>query len=129
MRTIESFYWLGVRKIKGKFDTANPAAHQWDPYDSELDTDIPMQESMQALLEHLNGIDEDQLIASTQLIIAPGYRYRVASGLITNFHQPRSTLLLLVSALIGDDWKKVYEYALNNNFRFLSYGDSCLLIP
>jgi S-adenosylmethionine:tRNA ribosyltransferase-isomerase len=129
MRTIESFYWLGVRKIKGKFYSANPAVHQWDPYDPELDTDIPMRESMEALLEHLTGIGEDQLIASTQLIIAPGYRYRVASGLITNFHQPRSTLLLLVSALIGDDWKKVYEYALNNDFRFLSYGDSCLLIP
>ena len=129
MRTIESFYWLGVRKIKGKLDTSNPAVHQWDPYDPELDTGISMTESMEALLEHLTTMGEDQLIASTQLIIAPGYKYRVASGLITNFHQPRSTLLLLVSALIGDDWKKVYDYALNNDFRFLSYGDSCLLIP
>jgi S-adenosylmethionine:tRNA ribosyltransferase-isomerase len=129
MRTIESFYWLGVRKIKGKFDAVNPAVLQWDPYDPELDSDIPMLESMEALLEHLIGTGEDELIASTQLIIAPGYRYRVASGLITNFHQPRSTLLLLVSALIGEDWKKVYDYALLNDFRFLSYGDSCLLIP
>lgn len=129
MRTIESFYWLGVRMLKNRFDASNPAIHQWDPYDPQLDTGISMVESMKALLDYLNRIGEEQLIASTQLIIAPGYKYRVASGLITNFHQPRSTLLLLVSALIGDDWKKVYDYALNNDFRFLSYGDSCLLIP
>jgi S-adenosylmethionine:tRNA ribosyltransferase-isomerase len=129
MRTIESFYWLGVRKLKGKFDAASPAVHQWDPYDPSLDTGISMRASMKALLEHLVQTDSEQLIASTQLIIAPVYQYRVASGLITNFHQPRSTLLLLVSALIGEDWKKVYDYALDNDFRFLSYGDSCLLIP
>lgn len=129
MRTIESFYWLGVRKIKGKFDAVHPAVHQWDPYDKDLDTGISMGESMEALLEHITETGSEQLIASTQLIIAPGYRYRVASGLITNFHQPRSTLLLLVSALIGEDWKKVYDYALKNDFRFLSYGDSCLLMP
>ena len=129
MRTIESFYWLGVRKIKGKFDAAHPAVHQWDPYDKDLDTGISMGESMEALLAYMTKTGSEQLIASTQLIIAPGYRYRVASGLITNFHQPRSTLLLLVSALIGEDWKKVYDYALKNDFRFLSYGDSCLLMP
>jgi len=128
MRTIESFYWLGVRKIKGRFDASDPAVHQWDPYDKDLDKGISMRASMSALLEHLTETGSRQLIASTQLIIAPGYKYRVASGLITNFHQPRSTLLLLVSALIGEDWKKVYDYALNNNFRFLSYGDSCLLM-
>ncbi|MDP4290473.1 MAG: S-adenosylmethionine:tRNA ribosyltransferase-isomerase [Bacteroidota bacterium] len=129
MRTIESFYWLGVRKIKGKMDEAHPFVHQWDPYDPELDTAIPVGEAMSALLEHLKETGNNQLIASTQLIIAPGYRYRIASGLITNFHQPRSTLLLLVSALIGEDWKKVYDYALGHDFRFLSYGDSCLLMP
>lgn len=129
MRTIESFYWLGVRKIKGQFNEVHPAVHQWDPYDSNFDTGIPMHEAFEALLEHLTKSGSEQLIASTQLIIAPGYRYRVASGLITNFHQPRSTLLLLVSALIGEDWKKVYDFALNNDFRFLSYGDSCLLMP
>ena len=129
MRTIESFYWLGVRKIKGQFNEEHPAVHQWDPYDSNFDTEIPMHEAFEALLEHLTKTGSEQLIASTQLIIAPGYRYRVASGLITNFHQPRSTLLLLVSALIGEDWKKVYDFALNNDFRFLSYGDSCLLMP
>ena len=129
MRTIESFYWLGVRIIKNKFDEMHPSVHQWDPYDKDLDSGISMVESLAALLKHITKTGSNQLIASTQLIIAPGYRYRVASGLITNFHQPRSTLLLLVSALIGEDWKKVYEYALNNDFRFLSYGDSCLLIP
>jgi len=129
MRTIESFYWLGVRKIKGQLNEEHPAVHQWDPYDTNLDTGISMHESLEALLEHLTKTGSEQIIASTQLIIAPGYRYRIASGLITNFHQPRSTLLLLVSALIGEDWKKVYDFALNNDFRFLSYGDSCLLMP
>ena len=129
MRTIESFYWLGVRIIKKKFDEIHPSVHQWDPYDKDLDTGISMRESMGALLDYITETGSDRLIASTRLIIAPGYRYRIASGLITNFHQPRSTLLLLVSALIGEDWKKVYDYALNNDFRFLSYGDSCLLMP
>ena len=129
MRTIESFYWLGVRLIKKKFDEVHPSVHQWDPYDKDLDTGISMRESIKALLDHITKTGSDRLIASTQLIIAPGYRYRIASGLITNFHQPRSTLLLLVSALIGEDWKKVYAYALDNDFRFLSYGDSCLLMP
>ena len=129
MRTIESFYWLGVRIIKKKFDEMHPSVHQWDPYDKDLDTGISMRESMGALLDYITETGSDRLIASTRLIIAPGYRYRIASGLITNFHQPRSTLLLLVSALIGEDWKKVYDYALNNDFRFLSYGDSCLLMP
>lgn len=129
MRTIESFYWLGVRKLKGKMDEQNPFVKQWDPYDPIFDTGVSFHDSMKALLDYLENSDSNILIASTQLIIAPGYRYRVAGGLITNFHQPRSTLLLLVSALIGDDWKKVYSYALENNFRFLSYGDSCLLLP
>jgi S-adenosylmethionine:tRNA ribosyltransferase-isomerase len=129
MRTIESFYWLGVRRLKGKMDEENPAVKQWDPYDPAFDTGVSFHDSMKALLDFLERSDSTILIASTQLIIAPGYRYRVAGGLITNFHQPRSTLLLLVSALIGDDWKKVYSYALENNFRFLSYGDSCLLLP
>jgi S-adenosylmethionine:tRNA ribosyltransferase-isomerase len=129
MRTIESFYWLGVRKLKGKMDETNPTVKQWDPYDPALDTGVTFHDSMKALLDHLENSESPVLIASTRLIIAPGYRYRIAGGLITNFHQPRSTLLLLVSALIGDDWKKVYSYALENNFRFLSYGDSCLLLP
>jgi len=129
MRTIESFYWLGVRKMQGEMDNENPFVKQWDPYDPALDTGVTFHESMKALLTHLEDLDSNVLIASTRLIIAPGYRYRVANGLITNFHQPKSTLLLLVSALIGEDWKKVYSYALENNFRFLSYGDSCLLLP
>ncbi len=129
MRTIESFYWLGVRRLKGKMDEGNPVVKQWDPYDPAFDTGVSFHDSMKALLDFLESSESTILIASTQLIIAPGYRYRVAGGLITNFHQPRSTLLLLVSALIGDDWKKVYSYALENNFRFLSYGDSCLLLP
>jgi S-adenosylmethionine:tRNA ribosyltransferase-isomerase len=129
MRTIESFYWLGVRQLKGKLNNENPTVQQWDPYDPALDTGVTFHDSMKALLDYLEKSGSNLLIASTQLIIAPGYRYRVANGLITNFHQPRSTLLLLVSALIGEDWKKVYSYALENNFRFLSYGDSCLLLP
>ncbi|HLK97000.1 MAG TPA: S-adenosylmethionine:tRNA ribosyltransferase-isomerase, partial [Hymenobacter sp.] len=82
-----------------------------------------------ALLDHLAAQQLDTLHATTQLLIAPGYQFRIAQGLITNFHQPESTLLLLVAALLGPDWQRVYEHALANGYRFLSYGDSSLLLP
>ena len=82
-----------------------------------------------ALLSYMDANDLDVLHASTQIIIVPGYRYRIVERMITNFHQPQSTLLLLVSAFIGDDWHRVYDYALSHDFRFLSYGDSSILIP
>jgi S-adenosylmethionine:tRNA ribosyltransferase-isomerase len=86
-----------------------------------------LKESFSALVSFIKENNQTKLIAKTQIIIAPPYKLKVADILITNFHQPKSTLLLLVAAVIGEDWKKVYEYALQNNFRFLSYGDSCLL--
>lgn len=83
---------------------------------------------MTALANYLDKQGLDHLKTATQIMIMPGYRYRIVRGIITNFHQPQSTLLLLVSALIGENWRKVYDYALNNDFRFLSYGDSSLLL-
>jgi S-adenosylmethionine:tRNA ribosyltransferase-isomerase len=86
-----------------------------------------MQESFAVLSEYLHTAGLSALIASTRIIIAPGYTYRVVKGMVTNFHQPKSTLLLLVSALMGDSWRDMYDYALANGYRFLSYGDACLL--
>ncbi len=85
-----------------------------------------MEEAFEKVLEVLQEFETDELKGQTRLLIAPGYKYQVPDSIITNFHQPQSTLLLLVSAFIGEDWRKAYEYALANDFRFLSYGDSCL---
>jgi S-adenosylmethionine:tRNA ribosyltransferase-isomerase len=118
---------LGV-KTKLNPSIANDALHitQWEPY--ELTTDeISAEDALQSLLRWMNHNKVERLITKTQIIIAPGYRFRIISALITNFHQPQSTLLLLVSAIVGNDWKNIYNYALENDFRFLSYGDGCLL--
>ncbi len=124
VRTLESMYWMGV---KLKLNAEQPLAlGQWEAY-TLPDNGICINEAFEALLGHLRQSGRRELTASTCIMIAPGYQYKVIDNLITNFHQPQSTLLLLVSALIGDDWKRIYNYALNNNFRFLSYGDSCLL--
>jgi S-adenosylmethionine:tRNA ribosyltransferase-isomerase len=88
---------------------------------------MPVKEAFQALLDWMKNNNLNSIFTQTQLLIAPGYRFRVANILVTNFHQPQSTLLLLVAAAIGNDWKKMYEYALGNNFRFLSYGDGNLI--
>jgi len=122
VRTLESLYWLGVKVSE------NPLSElfvsQWEVY--EPGAKLSFKESMQALVEYLDRAGTDYLQAVTQIIIVPGYRFRVVDGLITNFHQPQSTLLLLIAAVIGNKWKEVYEYALKNGFRFLSYGDSSL---
>jgi S-adenosylmethionine:tRNA ribosyltransferase-isomerase len=102
--------------------------HQWDPYSLES-LNISTAEAYRNVLHWMERHGTDHLHGDTQLMIAPGYRYHVIDGLITNFHQPKSTLLLLVSALIGDAWKECYRYALDHQFRFLSYGDSCLFMP
>lgn len=122
MRTLESLYWLGVKLMHEKTSHIANELLQWDAYD--LPQDISVKEALMALVENLTQHGQTQLLAKSRLIIAPGYTPRICGALITNFHQPNSTLLLLVAALIGEDWKKVYEYALNHNFRFLSYGDS-----
>ncbi|MHC1704602.1 MAG: S-adenosylmethionine:tRNA ribosyltransferase-isomerase [Tenuifilaceae bacterium] len=125
LRTLESLYWLGVKAIEGKLQEPYFVA-QWEPY--ELSQNISVLDSLEALSNYLNQNGITTLSASTQIMIVPGYSIKMADALITNYHQPKSTLLLLVAAFIGEDWKKVYEYALSNNFRFLSYGDSSLLI-
>jgi S-adenosylmethionine:tRNA ribosyltransferase-isomerase len=97
---------------------------QWEPYQEECR--ISAKESLQAILDSMEKENKSILIGQTQLMIVPGYQYRIVDSMITNFHQPKSTLLLLVSAMIGQDWKKVYAFALENNYRFLSFGDACM---
>ena len=127
VRTIESVYWFGVKlSCNAKLDAMH--VMQWDPYELES-LSVSTEHAYQNVLQWMDEQGIDQLEGDTQLMIAPGYRYHVISGLITNFHQPKSTLLLLVSALVGDAWKECYRYALDHEFRFLSYGDSCLFLP
>ena len=103
---------------------------QWQPYDLDpAEAATPTVEALQALLSYLDRHGLETLHTSTQIIIAPGYEYKVVRAMVTNFHQPQSTLLLLVSAFVHGDWRKIYDYALGHDFRFLSYGDSSLLIP
>lgn len=126
MRTIESLYWLGNKLLNDhKIDLHGIAVTQWDPYND--DHKHTAYEALNAVRSYMAAGRSDKLVTRTQVIIAPGYRFRIVNGLVTNFHQPQSTLLLLVAAFIGDDWRKVYNYALGNGFRFLSYGDGSLL--
>lgn len=123
MRTLESLYWIGVKLLS---ETFNPfEIGQWEAY--HLPQHFSLKESLNALINHCQAQDDDFVRASTSILIAPGYDFKICNGLITNFHLPKSTLLLLVAAFIGSDWKKVYDYAMKNDFRFLSYGDSSLL--
>ncbi len=127
MRTLESLYWVGAQLLQGvtpQFEGI--AVHQWLPY--ELETNATAQEALQAIINWLEQNKLQKLVTRTQVLIAPGYTCKVVKGLVTNFHQPQSTLLLLVAALIGEDWKKLYNHALTNDYRFLSYGDGCLLL-
>ena len=124
VRTLESLYHIAVLIKAGHWDGEVP---QWLPYDETM-PELSRKEAFEILVAYLDSLGETTLYASTRIIIAPGYTYRIVDGMITNFHQPCSTLLLLVSAFIGDSWTEVYEYALNHNFRFLSYGDACLFL-
>jgi S-adenosylmethionine:tRNA ribosyltransferase-isomerase len=126
LRTLESLYWISL-KLKLS-PNAELMLDQWEAYaiDEQL-PNIPAKESFEYLLQWMNENAVTELHCRTSLIIIPGYQFKVAHGLITNFHQPHSTLLLLIAAFIGDNWKKVYAHALQNNYRFLSYGDSSLL--
>ncbi len=128
LRTVESLYWLGLKTIiDPEISPANLLVRQWDPY--EMPAAYSSSEVLQSLENWMHRNNLSRLITTTQLLVAPGYSFRIINALVTNFHQPQSTLLLLVAALIGNDWKKMYEYALEKEFRFLSYGDGCLLQP
>jgi len=127
LRTIESLYWLGVKAFLNPGEK-KLGLQQWDVYQEPLlSCAIQPADALDALLVWMQQKNTSHVFTQTQLLIAPGYRFRMANILITNFHQPQSTLLLLVAAAIGEDWKKMYDYALQNDFRFLSYGDGNLI--
>lgn len=143
VRTLESLYYMGIlsEKLKAKSeksecvetgDAEELHVTQWMPYeyaDAVGDGAISTVDALKSLLDYMNRHNLDVLQSSTQIIIAPGYEYHIVKRIVTNFHQPQSTLLLLVSAFVKGDWHKIYDYALAHDFRFLSYGDSSLLIP
>lgn len=127
LRTIESLYWMGVKT------NLNPALEQlqitqWEVYEDPLvNAALPVKEALSSLLKWMKENNRDRLFTQSQILIAPGYTFKIAKAIITNFHQPQSTLLLLVAAATGNEWRKIYEYAMQNDFRFLSYGDGSLL--
>jgi len=127
LRTIESLYWMGVKLMKQPDAAINEISiDQWDPYEIDYEG-ISAKEALESLHTWMIKNQLTRLLAKTQILIAPGYNLKVAKGIITNFHQPKSTLLLLIAAVAGDKWRNIYNYALDNDFRFLSYGDGCLL--
>ena len=142
-RTLESLYWLGARVVADPSVAAeNLVVHQWDAYvqGGTADrretagrawerSDSGAAEALQALLAWMETRGLKELVTTTQLLITPGYSWKIVAGLVTNFHQPESTLLLLIASLVGEDWRTMYGYALEHGFRFLSYGDGCLLLP
>lgn len=128
VRTLESLYWLGMSLYEGReFKDRIPSVSQWEPYEKEGELDPAV--AIDCLLAELERSGRDTLEARTDIIIVPGYRFRMVSSMVTNFHQPHSTLLLLVAAFAGENWKKIYNHALASGYRFLSYGDSMLLAP
>ena len=128
VRTLESLYYIGRKLIASPDLTEEQlAVSQWEPYDGT--PNVPVEVALQAILRYLDVHHLPVLHTSTQIIIAPGYEYRIVRRMVTNFHQPQSTLLLLVSAFVHGDWRTIYDYALGHDFRFLSYGDSSLLMP
>jgi S-adenosylmethionine:tRNA ribosyltransferase-isomerase len=126
VRTLESLYYLSPALSKGEGDARKLHVSQWEPYTN--DTNLSAYDALQNILDFLDANKQDTLHAETQIMIKPGYKFRIMNGMITNFHQPKSTLLLLVSAFVNGNWKSIYDYALENDFRFLSYGDSSLLL-
>jgi S-adenosylmethionine:tRNA ribosyltransferase-isomerase len=130
VRTLESLYYMGL-KVLDNPNVSERDLHvgQWEPYDKACKGVRDINSAIRALLDWLDRNCLQTLHCSTQIIIAPGYEYKIVNMLVTNFHQPQSTLLLLVSAFVHGDWRKIYDYALTHHFRFLSYGDSSLLIP
>ncbi|MGZ8537343.1 MAG: S-adenosylmethionine:tRNA ribosyltransferase-isomerase [Flavisolibacter sp.] len=127
LRTLESLYWLGIKLINGLLNE-EWKIDQWEAYEMEKSSEnINTEKSLQSLVDWMEQHHQTEIHCFTGMIIVPGYRFRIPKALITNFHQPKSTLLLLVSAFVGEDWKKIYQHAMDNEYRFLSYGDSSLL--
>lgn len=131
VRTIESLYWMGLKTfLNPKIEFGDLKVNQWEVYEDLFnDNNCSAVESLQSLLKYLQNKKTERLFIQTQIIIAPGYTFKIVNGIITNFHQPKSTLLLLVAAMVGGEWKNIYKYALTHEFRFLSYGDGCFLTP
>lgn len=131
VRTLESLYHIGITLLNNPEATEDDLhVRQWQPYEMSVEAAAtPAVVALQTIVSYLDRHGIETLHTSTQIIIAPGYEYRIVKAMVTNFHQPQSTLLLLVSAFVHGDWRKIYDYALNHGFRFLSYGDSSLLIP
>ncbi|MFZ4398496.1 MAG: S-adenosylmethionine:tRNA ribosyltransferase-isomerase [Bacteroidales bacterium] len=127
-RTLESLYWFGVKLYIGE-QPEELDILQWDAYQNKYNIEVTATSALQSILNFMKKRNIEILSGQTQMIILPGYKFKITKGIITNFHQPRSTLLLLIAAMIGEKWKEIYNYALENDFRFLSYGDSCLLLP
>ena len=129
LRTIETLYWMGVKTIiYPEITAAALQIYQWDVYEAPLgETKYSSIEALKALLQWMKKNKQHRILTPTQILIAPGYQFKIARAIVTNFHQPQSTLLLLVAAAAGDDWKKMYDYAMKNEFRFLSYGDGSLI--
>jgi len=128
VRTLESLYWFGHKILDNPGYEGGLFVEQWEPYVKSSPNEYSVKEVLFGLLQWLDRSQKAAVVGSTRLIIVPGYKYRVVDGMVTNFHQPQSTLLLLVSGFIGERWKEVYNYALTNGFRFLSYGDACLFL-
>ncbi len=129
VRTLESLYWMGLKTLLNPGIAMDDLGiTQWEVYEDLLAKNIyTAKESLISLLQFLKKQNTNRLFIQTQIIIAPGYLFKLTKGIVTNFHQPKSTLLLLIAAMAGNEWKKIYDYALENNFRFLSYGDGCLI--
>ena len=128
VRTLESLYYIGIELEKNPNATSEElVVKQWMPYEEENNR-LSAAKALQNILDYLDRRGADKLVTATQIIIAPGYTFKIVRGIITNFHQPKSTLLLLISAFVKGNWRPIYDYALNHDFRFLSYGDSSLLL-
>ena len=126
MRTLESLFWIGLKLYDGD---ESLSVEQWDPYQLKIREGFTSAKALEQIISYLEKNNLEELKAETRMMIAPGYEFKFCSGIVTNFHQPKSTLLLLVSAMIGKNWKTAYDFSLQNDFRFLSYGDSCLFLP
>lgn len=125
VRALESLYWSGIRLLIDG-DDVHPEVHQWDPYEERYNQNISVKKALITLVEYIDNKKLTGYSGSTQLMILPGYKFRFTDGILTNFHMPQSTLLMLVAAFIGEKWKVAYDYAYLHDFRFLSYGDACL---